>query len=165
MTRIKCWMCISVKREIKYFDWELENWSARFAANCTAVFNFLLEEKWVLALSDVWWIVLKLFTVWAFLPLWHPLVCLINPRRKWLVKPCAYKTVCVWGGICTCLGACVLVCTKERHCRWRVILLISQWSQNLPKIYISISQILLPDNSLSAYLVWSAANGDNDKYN
>lgn len=29
---------------------------------------------------------------------------------------------------------------------------------------ISVFQILLPDNSLSAYLVWCAANGDNVKY-
>jgi len=35
--RMKCWMCISVKREIKYFDWVSGNWSAHFAVSCTAV--------------------------------------------------------------------------------------------------------------------------------
>lgn len=43
--RIKCWMCISVKREIKFFDWELENWSAHFAANCTAVCSTIFWRR------------------------------------------------------------------------------------------------------------------------
>lgn len=129
--RMKCWMCISVKREIKYFDWELGNWSARFAVSCTAVCTKQspggeMSFSTVQCQIDCCKVISRLF---HFLPLWHQCVCLINPKRKWQMKPCGFKTTCtiaipkyyllvcvnLYKQVCLCIWYCKE--TGERFCR------------------------------------------------